>query len=250
MNKKLADKVAIVTGAMRGIGEAIALKLAREGAKVVVTDIDKEECEKVVEEIKQAGGDCFSLKLDVTNREDWEEAVRTVKERFGRIDILVNNAGIADVEELGDCSKIDKILDVNLKGIMLGYNVILPVMIDQKYGKVVNISSIAAMVSWSKIPTYSASKGGIIGLTKCYVGSLGQHNINVNAVAPGAIETKMLDDLLKKLGMSRELIIQAIPKGRIGEPKDIANAVAFLVSDEADYITGQVIVVDGGYTSM
>jgi len=250
MNEKLAYKVVIVTGAMRGIGKAIALKLAQEGAKVVVTDLNKEECEKLVDEIKQVGGDGLSLKLDITNRDDWEEAARTVKEKFGRIDILINNAGIADVEELGDCSKIDKILDVNLKGIILGYNAILPIMIDQRYGKIVNISSIAAMVSWPKIPTYSASKGGIIGLTKCHVGSLGQYNININAVAPGAIETKMLDDLLKKLNMSREQIIQAIPKRRIGEPEDIANTVAFLASDEADYITGQVIVVDGGYTSI
>jgi len=250
MGERLADKVAIVTGAMRGIGKATALKLAQEGAKVVITDINKEECEKVVEEIKNAGGEAISLSLNVTSREDWEEAVRTVKEKFGRIDILVNNAGIADVEELGEHSKIDKILDVNLKGTMFGCNAVLPVMMDQKYGKIVNITSIAAMVSWSKIPTYSASKGGIIGLTKCYVNLLGEYNININAVAPGAIETKMLDDILNKLGASREQITQATPKRRIGRPEDIANAVVFLVSEEADYITGQVIVVDGGYTSV
>jgi len=249
MAGSLNNKVAIVTGAMRGIGKAIALKLAKEGAKVIVTDIDKEECEKVVKEIEKLGGTGMAIKLDVTKEEDWSNAVKETKERFGRIDILVNNAGVCDLEEIGDISKMEKILSVNLKGVIMGCNAVLSQMIEQRYGKIVNISSIAAFVSWPKIPTYSATKGGVIGITKNYAGSLGEYNINVNAIAPGPIETKMLDDVLKKLGMTREQVCQAVPKGIIGKPEDIANAVAFLVSDDADYITGQVLVVDGGYTA-
>ncbi|RLJ01567.1 MAG: hypothetical protein DRP10_03765 [Candidatus Aenigmatarchaeota archaeon] len=248
MGSNLADRVAIVTGAMRGIGKAIALKLAKEGAKVVVTDVDQEECKEVVKEIEEMGRTGLALELDVTNEEDWHNAVKEVKEKFGKIDILINNAGICDLEEAGDISKMEKILSVNLKGTIIGCNAVLPLMIEQKYGKIVNISSIAAIVSWPKIPTYSATKGGVIGLTKCYAGYLGQYNINVNTIAPGPIETKMLDDVLKKLGMTRDMVCKAVSKGRIGRPEDIANAVAFLASDDADYITGQVLVVDGGYT--
>jgi len=248
MGSNLADRVVIVTGAMRGIGKAIALKLAKEGAKVVVTDVDQEECKEVVKEIEEIGRTGLALELDVTNEEDWHNAVKEVKEKFGKIDILINNAGICDLEEAGDISKMEKILSVNLKGTIIGCNAVLPLMIEQKYGKIVNISSIAAIVSWPKIPTYSATKGGVIGLTKCYAGYLGQYNINVNAIAPGPIETKMLDDVLKKLGMTRDMVCKAVSKGRIGRPEDIANAVAFLASDDADYITGQVLVVDGGYT--
>jgi len=248
MGSNLADRVAIVTGAMRGIGKAIALKLAKEGAKVVVTDVNQEECKEVVKEIEEMGRTGLALELDVTNEEDWHNAVKEVKEKFGKIDILVNNAGICDLEEAGDISKMEKILSVNLKGTIIGCNAVIPLMIEQKYGKIVNISSIAAIVSWPKIPTYSATKGGVIGLTKCYAGYLGQYNINVNTIAPGPIETKMLDDVLKKLGMTRDMVCKAVSKGRIGRPEDIANAVAFLASDDADYITGQVLVVDGGYT--
>lgn len=242
----LKDKVAIITGARRGIGEAIALKLAKNGAKVVVTDISKEECEEVVKEIEKEGGKAIALKLDVTSEKEWKKVVGIVKEKFGRIDILVNNAGIVDIEEPGDTSKIEKILSVNLKGVLIGINAVLPTMIEQKYGRIVNISSVAAFTSWPKIPTYSATKGGIIGLTKCYAGYLAGYNININAIAPGAIETKMLEEGLQKMGITKEQVIQLIPKGRIGRPEDIANAVAFLVSDEADYITGEVLVVDGG----
>ncbi len=249
VEESLTNKVAIVTGARRGIGKAIALKLAREGAKVAVTDISKEDCEEVIKEIEKLGGEGLALKLDVTNEEEIGEVVKTTKEKFGRIDILVNNAGIIDIEEIGDSSKINKILEVNLKGVLKSCNAVIPTMVEQKYGKIVNISSIAAMVCWPKIPSYSATKGGIIGLTKCYAGYIGQHNININAIAPGPIETEMLDDLLKKLGMTREQVCQGTAKGRIGRPEDIANAVAFLASDESDYITGQVLAVDGGYTA-
>lgn len=245
--KGIKGKTAIVTGSRRGIGKAIALKLAKEGANVVITDIDREDCEKVTKEIK---GECLALKLDVTKDKEWEEVVKKTKEKFSSVDILVNNAGIAGIEEIGEKEKIDKTLEVDLKGALLGIKNVLPGMIDQKFGRIVNISSIAALVSWQKIPTYSAAKGGLIGLTKCYAGYLGQHGININSIAPGAVETKMLDSMLKELGMTRDQVIQMTPKGRIGKPEDIANLVAFLVSEESDFITGQIIPVDGGYTTL
>jgi NAD(P)-dependent dehydrogenase (short-subunit alcohol dehydrogenase family) len=246
----LEGKVAIITGAQRGIGKACAIKLAELGAKVVVTDLSVENCQKVVEEIKEKDKEAIAFKLDVSNYEEAREVVKKVLEQYKRIDILVNNAGIISLEGLDDISKIDKILDVNLKGVMYCTKAVLPLMVEQKYGKIVSISSIAALVSWAKIHTYSATKGGIIGFTKCLAGEVGPFNINVNAVAPGPIETLMLDQALKDMGLAREQIIPAIPKRRIGMPEDIANAVAFLVSDESDYITGQVLIVDGGYTAI
>lgn len=249
MYKDLKNKIAIVTGARRGIGKAIALKLAGNGAKVAVTDIDQKDCEEVVKEIEKLGSEGLALKLDVTNEEDIKKVVKLTKEKFGRIDILVNNAGICLLEEpiKMDLAAVEKILNVNLKGLIGLTYAVLPQMLEQKYGKIVNITSIAAMVSWSKIYTYSATKGGVIGFTKGLAGDFAQHGININAVAPGAIETPMLDSVLKELGLTREQVCQVTPKGRIGEPEDIANAVSFLASEEADFITGQVLVVDGGY---
>jgi len=244
----LKNKVAIVTGAQRGIGESIALKLAELGANVVVTDIAKEPCEEVVEKIIAKGGKAVAFKLDVTNQPAVKDVVAQVKEKFGRVDILINNAGICLTEEASDTSKIDKTVDVDIKGVLYCSKAVLPIMIEQKYGKIVSIASIAGYVSWPKLHTYSAAKGAVISLTKCMGGEFAGNGININAVAPGAIETKMLDDILKKLGMTREQIIQAIAKAKIGKPEDIANAVAFLASDDADYIVGQTLIVDGGYS--
>ncbi|MCD6500953.1 glucose 1-dehydrogenase [bacterium] len=250
MSDTLKDKIAIVTGARRGIGKEIALKLAKEGAKVVVTDISQEDCQKVVEEIEKLESEGLALKLDVTNEEDIKNAVAKTKEKFGKIDILVNNAGICLLEDIKnlDLGVVEKILNINLKGLIELTYAILPEMIAKKYGKIINIASIAALVSWSKIHTYSASKGGVIGFTKGLAGDVAQYGINVNAIAPGAIETPMLDSILKELRMTREQVCQFTPKGRIGKPEDIANACRFLASDEADFITGQVLIVDGGYS--
>jgi len=250
MFNSLKGKVAIVTGARRGIGRAIALKLAKEGTRVVVTDISQEDCQKVVEEIEELGSEGLALKLDVTKEEEIKEVVKMTKEKFGRIDILVNNAGICLLEEPAkmDLAKVEKTLNVNLKGLIGLTYAVLPQMLEQKYGKIVNIASVAAMVCWSKIYTYSATKGGVVGFTKGLAGDFAQHGINVNAVAPGAIETPMLDSILKELGLTREQVCQLTPKGSIGKPEDIASAVNFLVSNEADFITGQVLIVDGGYT--
>lgn len=247
---KLENKIALVTGARQGIGKGIVKKLAQDGAKVAVTDIDKEDCQKVVEEIKKEGGEAKAFKLDVTSKENIKEVIESIKEEWGTIDILVNNAGIAILEdpEKYDLETVEKILDVNLKGALSMSYAVLPDMVEQNYGKIVNIASIAAYVAWQKIYTYAATKGGIVSFTKGLAGDYGAKGINVNAVAPGAIDTKMLDNVSKELGMSEDQLIQITPKGRVGKPEDIANAVAFLASDEADFITGQTLKVDGGYT--
>ena len=242
------NKVAIVTGAQRGIGEGIALKLAELGAKVAVTDIIKEPCEKVVEKITAKGGEAVAFKLDVTKESEVKDVVARVKEKFGKVDILVNNAGICTTEEAGDTSKIDKIVDIDIKGVLYCSKAVLPLMIEQKYGKIVNIASIAGYVSWAKLHTYSAAKGAVISLTKCMAGEFASAGVNINAVAPGAIQTPMLDKIGEELGMDMNQTLSAIPKARLGLPEDIANAVAFLASDEADYIVGQTLIVDGGYT--
>jgi len=247
---KLENKIALVTGARRGIGEGIAKKLAEEGAKVVVTDINEDDCKKVAEEIEKDGGEAMALKLDVTDKENIQKVINKVKDEFGVIDILVNNAGIALMEEPEkyDIETVEKVLDVNLKGSLAMAYAVLPDMVEQNYGKIVNIASIAAFVAWQKIYTYSATKGGIVSLTKGLAGDYSPKGINVNAIAPGAIKTKMLDDVSEELGISNEQLIQMTPKRRVGKPEDIANAVAFLASDDADFITGQTIKVDGGYT--
>jgi len=252
MNKyDLTGKIAMVTGARRGIGKAIALRLARDGAKVMVTDINKEDCELVVKEIERLGAESLALKLDVTDEQEIKEVVKAVKEEFRRIDILVNNAGIHIPHELDgmDTSKIDQILAVNLRGVILCTKYVLPTMKTQNYGKVINIASIASFVGHNLgFSIYCATKGAIVSLTKELAMELGKCKINVNAVAPGLIETAMT-----KGGLADEKIKAArlakIPYGRIGQPEDIANAVAFLASDESEYITGHTLIVDGGWLS-
>lgn len=252
MNKyDLTDKVAIVTGARRGIGKAVALKLAGNGAKVVVTDLDKEDCENVVKEIEGLGGEGLALKLDVTKEEEISEVIKKVKEKFGRIDILVNNAGIFIQEELDkmDTSKIDKILAVNLRGLILCTKYVLPEMKKNNYGKIINIASIAGFVGFESSSVYCATKGAVVNLTRELAAELAKYKINVNAVAPGVIETAMTKHLLEDENVKTALL-RNIPYGRIGKPEDIANAVAFLASDEAEYITGHTIVVDGGWLTL
>jgi len=247
---KLKDKIAIVTGAGQGIGKEIAITLAKEGTKVVVTDLT-DKINDVAKEIEKLGSETMAIKMDVTNKEQIENVVKRTLEKFGRIDILVNNAGICWTSNIVEMKEEDwdKILGVNLKGIFLCSQAVLPTMMKQKYGKIVNISSIAGTeVAWPKLCHYSASKAGIFGFTKNLASDVGSYGINVNAVAPGTIETEMLNSVLKQLGITREQVIQLTPLGRIGKPKDIANLVVFLSSDDSNFITGQLIVADGGFT--
>lgn len=245
---KLKNKVAIVTGAGQGIGKEIALEIAREGAVVVVSDINQKHIDATVKEIKRLGSDAIGVKADVSNSAEVEKLVKDVLGQFKTIDILVNNAGIYPFVPLTEMKEEqwDKVLDVNLKGCFNCTRAVAPAMIKQKSGKIVNITSIAgAVVGYTNLAHYCASKGGILGFTRATALELAPHKINVNAIAPGAISTPgtevMGEDALKQFE-------QAIPLKRIGEPKDIAKAAAFLASEDSNYITGQMIVVDGGWT--
>ena len=244
----LKNKVAIVTGSRRGIGKAIVLALAKAGANVVVSDINLDDCNKVVEEIKAIGGNALAVKADVSNPEDVSKMINLTTEKFGKVDILVNNAGIYIQKSLKEITEkdFDKILDINLKGVFLCSKAVVPEMIKQGKGKIVNITSIAGQVGFANSSAYCASKGAIINITRELALELAQHKINVNAIGPGVIETAMTTDLLKDKA-TKEAMLANIPLGRIGKPEDIANAAVFLASDKADYITGITLFVDGGW---
>lgn len=242
---KLKDKVALVTGAGQGIGRGIALALAREGAKVVVSDIT-DKAKEVAKEIESFGSEALAVKADVRNSKETKEMVKTAIDKFGRIDILVNNAGIYPFKSLVDMEEEDwdKVLGVNLKGVFNCTKAVLPKMIEQKSGVIINISSIAgAVVGYSNLAHYSASKAGMVGFTKAAALELAQYGIRVNAIAPGAIETPGT----KVLGEALKQVEQTVPLKRVGQPEDIANLVVFLASEASSYITGQLIIADGGY---
>ncbi len=244
----LKNKVAIITGSRRGIGKAIALALAKAGANVVVSDINLDDCNKVVEEIKAINGNALAVKADVSNPEDVSHMINLTTEKFGKVDILVNNAGIYMQKSLTDFTEqeFDRVLDINLKGVFLCSKAAVPEMIKQGKGKIINIASIAGQVGFANSSAYCASKGGIINMTRELALELGQYKINVNAIGPGVIETPMTKDLLEDKA-TKETLLANIPLNRIGKPEDIANAALFLASDNSDYITGITLFVDGGW---
>ena len=241
----LQGKVAIVTGASRGIGRAIALGLAKEGADVVVTATTFESADKVAGEIEQLGRKALAFALNVAEIGECEALVKTVLEKFSKIDILVNNAGITSDNLLVRMKQEewDKVLDVNLKGAFNCIRASTKTLMKQRSGKIVNVTSVVGIIGNAGQANYCASKAGVIGLTKSVAKELASRNIQVNAVAPGYIETDMTKDLQ---GDVRQTLVNAIPLGRIGTPEDVAALVSFLASKNADYITGQIITVDGG----
>jgi NAD(P)-dependent dehydrogenase (short-subunit alcohol dehydrogenase family) len=246
----LLGKTAIVTGARQGIGRAIAIRLAESGARTVVTDLDLEGCETVLREIRYKGGNADALKLDVRSEDEIKEVVAEVIKRFGRIDILVNNAGIYVQKEIeamatGD---IDRVISVNLRGALLCAKYVLPGMKKNSYGKIVNIASIAGFVGFPASALHSATKGALVAVTRDLALNYAKYRINVNAIAPGIIETPMTEELLKNRD-EKSAILKNIPYGRVGSTSDIANGVAFLASDDSEYITGQTLVIDGGWIS-
>lgn len=242
----LVDKVAIVTGAGRGIGKAIAIALAREGASVIINDVDIQTAEKVTKEIKSLGWKALAIQADVSDSKEVNQMVQSAIKKFKRVDILVNNAAIikrGSIEDLNE-EDWDRVMDVNLKGAFNCMKAVAGIMKKQRYGKIVNISSIAGKIGdLASAPCYGASKAGMICLAKSLARELAAYNINVNVVAPHAIKTDMSKEWSEE---KRKNIIANIPLGRMGEPEDIAEAVVFLVSDKAKFITGEVLDVNGG----
>ncbi|MCS6795223.1 MAG: beta-ketoacyl-ACP reductase [Raineya sp.] len=245
---RLKDKVAVVTGGAKGIGRAILAKLLQEGAKGVIWDINP-LAEKTAQELNGTPEKIVKAftGVDVSQLESVQKACEATLKEFGRIDILVNNAGIIRDNSLRKMTAEEwqSVIDVNLTGVFNCTRVVAPTMIEQKYGKIVSISSIVGFTGNFGQSNYVASKAAIIGLTKTWARELGKYQINVNAIAPGVIDTDMFATVKEEY---RQEFIRRIPVGRIGKPEDIANACAFLVSDEANFITGQTLIVDGGGT--
>jgi 3-oxoacyl-[acyl-carrier protein] reductase len=243
---KLNGKVAIVTGAGHGIGREIALSLAREGAEVVVTDVS-DEIFAVGKQLEVLGAKVFPVKCDVTDLKAAESIGETVVGKYEKIDVLVNNAGIYPLKPFLEMTSEDwnRVLSINLNGVFHCTKAVIPKMVQQKYGKIVNIASIAgAVVGFFNLTHYSASKAAIAGFTKSLALELAQYGINVNAIAPGPID---VGGMPAESEITKQTI-KTIPIGRMGLPKDIANLTVFLASDESSFITGQCIVCDGGYT--
>jgi len=242
---ELKDKVAIVTGSARGIGKAIARRLIQNGATIVICDLVMDEVLATAEELRSEGATVLPLQVNVTDMKSVESMVEEVLSKLGRIDILVNNAGITRDSLLVrmDEAQWDAVIAVNLKGTFNCTRCVAKTMMKQRSGKIVSIASVMGLIGNVGQANYSASKAGVIGLTKSVAKELGRRGVNVNAVAPGFIASKMTESLPEA---EKEKILEVIPLGCIGYPEDVANAVAFLVSDSARYITGQVIQVDGG----
>ncbi len=244
---KLDDKIVIVTGAGQGIGRAITAKLVAEGATVAVTDVH----EVTAKETADALGDAaVGLPADVTSRESVDAMVAQVLERFGRIDVLVNNAGwdVASPFVDSDPADWDKVIAINLYGVLHVCHAVLPVMVEQGSGSVVNLGSDAGRVGSSGESVYSAAKGGIIAFTKTIAREMARHQVNANCVCPGPTDTALFASMGGDNPKLREGLTRAIPFRRLAEPSDVAHAVAFLASDEASYITGQTLSVSGGLT--
>jgi NAD(P)-dependent dehydrogenase (short-subunit alcohol dehydrogenase family) len=246
MDTGLKGKVAIVTGAGQGIGKGIALAMAAEGCSVVVSDVNEETCATVVGEIEALGMQALAVRCDVSSAQEVAALFVKTKEHFGQLDVLVNNAGIYPFLPFESMEESDweRVIDVNLKGVFLCAKEAAKMLPDG--GRIVTVSSIASVVGFAGLAHYCASKSGVNGLTRVLALELAKRNITVNAVAPGAIATPGASGAMTEEAMQQTLAM--IPAARQGAPEDIANAVVFLSSAASSYITGQVIIVDGGWT--
>ena len=244
---RLIDKVAIITGAASGIGEATALKFAVEGAKVAVCDINFADAERVARAINDAGGEALAFRIDVTDKETLRKMVEQVMAAWGRIDTLVNNAGIvqdAQFRKMTD-EQFERVIDVNLKGVYNCTKAVVDIMLEQNSGCILNASSIVGLHGNFGQTNYAATKFVVIGMVKTWARELGRKGIRANAICPGFVETPILNSMPRKV---IKMIEDRVPLGRLARPEEIANTFAWLASDEASYINGAVIEVSGGLT--
>ena len=242
---RLLDKVALITGGARGIGQAIAMTFAKEGADIVVADVNLEIAQKTASDIEGLGRKAMALAMDVTNYEMVEEGINKILDKMGKVDILVNNAGITKDNLILRMSQADwdVVINVNLKGTFNCIKAVSRPMIKQRSGRIISIASIIGLMGNPGQANYAASKAGIIALTKTVAKELASRNVNANAVAPGFIQTEMTAKLSEEI---KKKMLEAIPLGKLGTPEDVANVCLFLASAESSYITGQTITIDGG----
>jgi NAD(P)-dependent dehydrogenase (short-subunit alcohol dehydrogenase family) len=248
MAGRLNGKVALISGAARGMGECEARLFAREGAKVVLGDALEEQGQQVAREIIQQGGAATFVRLDVTVENDWQHAVETAERTYGKLDVLVNNAGIARMAPLDETSLEvwNEVINVNQTGVFLGMKYAIPAMRRAEGGSIINISSVAGIIGLPSIPAYQASKGAVRLLTKHAAVQYAKEKIRVNSVHPGRIETPMTANTAPE---RREMVLRLTPMGRDGKPEEVAYGVLYLASDESAFVTGAELVIDGGYTA-
>lgn len=248
---RLKNKIAIVTGGGSGIGQAIALAFVKEGAKVLIADWSEKGGEETIAKIKKIKGQAVFIKTDVSQSQDIAKMTQLCLKTYGRIDILVNNAGIALMSptavEMTE-ENWDKVLNVNLKSVFLGAKNVIPQMLKQEKGKIINMASIAGLVGFAGAAAYCASKGGMILLTKTLALEYAAKKINVNCICPGIIKTAMTNDMLNDPA-TKQIFASSTPYARLGEPEDIAMAAVYLASDESDFVNGESLVVDGGWVA-
>lgn len=244
--------VAVVTGGSTGIGRAAAQRFADEGANVVVADVNVEDAERTVELVEEAGGEATVVETDVSVPEDVEAMVDTAVETYGGLDFAFNNAGIeGQTEATADqpLENWDQVIDVNLKGVFLGMKYELPAMLESGGGVIVNTSSIAGIVGFPRLSPYVASKHGVIGLTKATALEYGGEDVRINAISPGVIETPMIERTADEDPETIEQTKAATPMGRLGDPEEIGDAAVWLCSDDASFVTGETLTIDGGYVT-